>query len=304
MKTLVGFVAGAVVAGGLVWFVVHKNRPAEPQAAVVSTAPVAPAAPAVEAPPAPQAAPVAPPAVPEKRTRPSPAGRPKEPPVPAVTSTKAPEQAPPPSAPPPAPAAAAPEAAPPAAPPAPAAAPVPPPRQPHTVTIAAGTLIPVRLGETLSSDKLKAGDTFMATLDQPLVVDGFVVAERGARAEGKVVTAEQAGRVRGLAQLAIELVRFTTADGQKVAIRTATFAKEGPKSVGSDAAKVGAASAIGAAIGAIAGGGKGAAIGAGVGGAAGAGGVMATRGKPAELPVETRISFRLQEPVTVTEKLR
>ena len=58
----------------------------------------------------------------------------------------------------------------------------------------------------------------------------------------------------------------------------------------------------GAAIGAIAGGGKGAAIGAGAGGAAGAGTVLATRGKPAALPSETRITFRLAAPVTLTER--
>ncbi len=48
-------------------------------------------------------------------------------------------------------------------------------------------------------------------------------------------------------------------------------------------------------IGALAGGGKGAAIGAGVGGGAGAGDVMLTR-KPAALPSETRITFRLKTP--------
>jgi hypothetical protein len=57
-------------------------------------------------------------------------------------------------------------------------------------------------------------------------------------------------------------------------------------------------------VGAIAGGGKGAAIGAGIGGAAGTGTVVATRGKPAVLASETRLSFRLQEPVTVVEKLK
>ncbi len=47
----------------------------------------------------------------------------------------------------------------------------------------------------------------------------------------------------------------------------------------------------------------GAATGAGVGGAAGAGGVLLTRGQAAELPVETKVAFRLQEPITLTEKL-
>jgi hypothetical protein len=171
-------------------------------------------------------------------------------------------------------------------------------------TLSVGTLLPVRLGETLSSERNKEGDAFTATLDRALVVDGFVVAERGARLEGRVVEAVEAGRVRGVAHLAIELVRLTTADGQRIALRTEPFRKEGQAERGRDAAKIGAGAAIGAAIGAIAGGGRGAAIGAGVGGAAGTGTVVATRGKAAELPVETRISFRVNETVTITEKLR
>jgi len=61
---------------------------------------------------------------------------------------------------------------------------------------------------------------------------------------------------------------------------------------------------LGAAIGAIAGGGKGAAIGAGAGAAGGGGVAVATRGKPVELPVETRLTFRIEQPVTITERLQ
>jgi hypothetical protein len=68
--------------------------------------------------------------------------------------------------------------------------------------------------------------------------------------------------------------------------------------------KVAIGSAIGAAIGAIGGGGRGAAIGAATGGAAGGGYVLTQRGKPAELPVETRLTFRLEVPVTLTERVR
>ena len=131
-----------------------------------------------------------------------------------------------------------------------------------------------------------------------------MIAERGARLEGRVVESEKAGRVSGLSSLSIELTRLTTSDGQHVRIQTESFAKEGEKSVGKDAAKVGAAAGIGAAIGAIAGGGRGAGIGAAIGGAAGTGGVMATRGKATTLPSETRISFRLSEPVTITEQTK
>jgi hypothetical protein len=66
---------------------------------------------------------------------------------------------------------------------------------------------------------------------------------------------------------------------------------------------VAAAAGIGAIIGALAGGGKGAAIGAGAGGAAGGGGVVATRNKSVSLPTETKVSFRLSGPVTITERL-
>jgi hypothetical protein len=162
----------------------------------------------------------------------------------------------------------------------------------------------VRLSQTLNSKDNKPGDTFAATLDQPLVVDGFVLAERGARAEGRVVSAEQAGRVKGVANLGVQLVRLTTSDGQKITLNTEPFERAGEKSTGSDAAKIGAGAALGAVIGAIAGGGKGAAIGAGAGGAAGTGTVLATRGKPAELKVETRISFKIREPIQVTEATR
>lgn len=133
-------------------------------------------------------------------------------------------------------------------------------------------------------------------------MDGFVIAERGARVEGRVTEAGEAGRVRGLAHLTIELTRIHTSDGQRVAIRTAQFTKQGPESKGEDAAKVGVGAVLGTVIGAAAGGGKGAAIGAAAGGAAGAGTVAATRGKPVVLSTETRLDFRLVQPVTITEQ--
>ena len=183
--------------------------------------------------------------------------------------------------------------------------PPPPPveRRPNTVTVTANTSIAVRLSETVSSDKQQAGDIFSATLDQPLVVDGLVVAERGSRAEGRVVSAERAGRVRGTSHLELELTKLDTADGQHLTIRTNTFQREGETSKKEDAARIGLGAALGAAIGGMAGGGKGAGIGAGAGGAAGAGTVMATRGKAVVLPIETRVTFRLSLPITVTEQL-
>jgi uncharacterized protein YcfJ len=180
-------------------------------------------------------------------------------------------------------------------------APIFAPPEPHTVTLNAGMFIPVRLVDSLSLDRNQAGDRFAATLDRELDADGFVIAERGARVEGRVVLAD-----RTLQTLSIELTRVTMSDRQDVTIQTERFDKRNQADHGQDMSKVGAGVAagavIGAVIGGIAGGGKGAAIGAGVGGGAGgAGGVMLSR-KPVALSSETRITFRLRAPVTITER--
>ncbi len=125
-------------------------------------------------------------------------------------------------------------------------------------------------------------------------------AARGWKGEWCFAIAE--ARVSGVAALAVELTRLHTSDGQTVAIQTDSFERHADQTHREDATKVGAGAALGAMIGAIAGGGKGAAIGAGVGGGAGAGDVMLTRGKPAAMPSETRINFRLRAPVILTER--
>jgi hypothetical protein len=181
--------------------------------------------------------------------------------------------------------------------------PPPAPPEPHRVTLNAGILIPVRLVDGLTSERNLPGDSFTATLDKELVAGGFVIAERGARMEGRVLSADKGGRLRGVSALAVELVRLHTSDGQTVAIQTDGFERRAEETHRQDAEKVAGGAALGAVIGALAGGGKGAAIGAGVGGGAGAGTVMATRGNAATLPSETRVMFRLKIPVTLTEKL-
>ena len=179
------------------------------------------------------------------------------------------------------------------------AAPVP---QPHQVTLNAGLILPVRLVDGLSSERNAPGDTFAATLDKEVVADGFVIAERGARVEGKVVAVERA-KVRSSAALALELTTLHTSDGQTVAIQTDGYFKHADPPQVNNTTKIAGGAIIGAAIGALAGGGKGAAIGAGVGGGAGAGDVLLTH-RPLEMPSESLVTFRLKSPVPLTEQLR
>lgn len=293
-KVLLGFIGGLLAATGVFYVQSHRNTKVETPDPVAAVAPVATPTPVPEAPPPPDPVKAAP-----KRIVPKTVTVIKEPQA-APAPVEQAKVEPPPAASEPAPVPVAePEPSPPPAPPAETK---PEPPQARSVTITSGTLVTVRLGETISTDRSRQGDSFMATLDEPLVVDGLVIAEKGARANGRVVDLVEAGRIKGLAHLSLELANVLLSDGQKVELRTARFEKEGPSSKTEDTQKVGIGAVIGAAIGAIAGGGKGAAIGAAGGGAAGGGVVAATRGKPAVLPAETKISFRVEQPVTITEK--
>jgi hypothetical protein len=188
--------------------------------------------------------------------------------------------------------------------PTPDAAPqnVPPASQvvPPTVTLPAGTMIPVRLTEWLSSDRNQSGDQFSATLEQPLVANGWVVAARGQIVTGRVAQAKKAGRVSGVSQLGVELSELTLVDGQVLPVRTQLLQSSAGTSNGRDAAAVATTTGLGAAIGAAAEGGEGAAIGAGAGAVAGIIGVLTTRGRPTVIPAESMMTFRLEAPLGIS----
>jgi len=185
------------------------------------------------------------------------------------------------------------------APQAPGTQQVPPQAVPQSLTLPAGTVIRVRVNEWLSSDRNVTGDDFSAVLDQPIVVDGWVVARRGQSETGRVTMAKKS-RGSGTSQLGLQLLGLTFVDGQQLPIETQLLQNTGGNSAGHNAAVVGGTTGVGAAIGAIAGGGTGAAIGAIAGGAAGMIGVYSTPGRPTTIPPETVLSFRLQAPVTIS----
>ena len=158
-----------------------------------------------------------------------------------------------------------------------------------TAIIPDGTVLTVRMIDSIDSDVAAVGDRFRANLDEALVVNGRELAPRGADATVQLAKVDQAGRIAGREEIAIELASVTI-DGRETVV-TSNFAELSSKSKTTQTAKTaGGGAAIGAIIGAIAGGGKGAAIGAGVG--AGAGTVYsATRGASVKVPSETLLTF-------------
>jgi hypothetical protein len=174
------------------------------------------------------------------------------------------------------------------------------PVPPESLTLPAGTVVRVRIDEWISTDRNVTGDSFSANLDQPLVVNGWVVARRGQAETGRVSLVKKGGHGNASSQLGLDLPDLTLVDGQQLPLQTELFQTSAGSSAGRNAATVGTTTGIGALIGAIAGGGTGAAIGAGVGATAGIAGVMSTPGKPTVISPETVLSFRLQNPVTIS----
>jgi hypothetical protein len=183
-------------------------------------------------------------------------------------------------------------------------APPPPANIPPQLTIAPGTFLTVRVNQLLSSDHNQAGDAFSASLVGPIVVNGLVVADRGQTIQGRVSEAQKAGRVSGTSRLGVELTDLSLVDGDQVPLHTSLVNRNGRTSEGRDAVAIGAATGIGAIIGAGAAGrheqGEGAAIGAGAGAAAGIIGVLLTRGKPTYITPEQVLTFRVENPIVIS----
>jgi BON domain len=184
-------------------------------------------------------------------------------------------------------------------PPAPVApAPPPPPPPPQKVTIPAGTTLAIRLVDALDSEKNQPGESFRATLNSPLSVEGDVAIPAGYDVEGHVVDVKSAGKFAGQSLLVLQLDRISV-NGKSYAVQTDQYKRQGSSRGKNTAEKVGAGAAIGAIIGGIAGGGKGAGIGAAAGGGLGGGVQAATKGQQIKLPSETVLNFTLQNPLTV-----
>jgi hypothetical protein len=172
------------------------------------------------------------------------------------------------------------------------------PAMPLHLTIPAGTWINLRVDQQLSSDHNRPGDAWSATLTQPVIVNGRVVAQPGQMVGGVVVEAEKAGRAKGTSRLGLDLNELTLADGRQIPVKSRLMEFRGPTSWGRDAVGVGTTVATGAAIGGAVNGGVGAGVGAAAGVVASTVGVLLTRGKPTVVYPETTMTFRLEAPFT------
>ncbi len=179
--------------------------------------------------------------------------------------------------------------------------PPPPPPNPATkpkpVQVPAGTTINVRLTQGIDVDASKAGQSFKAIVDDPVMMNGVIVIPRGATAELQAVAVQQSGKMKGSDKISLKMNSIGFG-GNVYQVASAYVETKGGGEGKKTTRKVAGGAGLGAIVGGIAGGGSGAAIGAAVGGATGA--VVASGGEEhLQLPAETRLQFQLTAAVNV-----
>jgi hypothetical protein len=172
------------------------------------------------------------------------------------------------------------------------------PPVPSAVTIPQGTAVAIRLQQSISSASARPGDSFDAVLDEPIVIDGQMVAPRGTPVVGRVVAARKSGHLHNSGYLRLTLASITIS-GKAVPVDTSSMFLMGGAHKNRNLALIGGGTGAGALIGAIAGGGKGALIGSAIGAAGGTGVAYATGEKDVGFSSERRLGFRLTQAVTV-----
>ena len=170
--------------------------------------------------------------------------------------------------------------------------------RPQPIVVPTGTALTVRVGQALGSKTSQSGQTFIATLAQPVSVEGMTVIPAGSTVSGTVVTAKEKGKFKGEGELALALTSITV-KGHTHTIQTSVLDNTTKGKGKRTAYTTGGGAAGGALIGGLAGGGKGAGIGALVGAGAGLVGGAMTGNKQIEIPAESALTFRLSAPLTL-----
>jgi hypothetical protein len=181
------------------------------------------------------------------------------------------------------------------------------------ITLPAGTLIPLKLAQGISTKSAKVGDAVYAETVFPITANDRIVIPAGTYVQGRISEIKRPGRVKGRAQF---LMHFTTmifksgytvmlpggvenlpgSESQRIKDKEGTIQQEGSK--GKDAETVAKTAGTGAGVGAIAGRDvKGAGIGGAAGAAAGLAYVLLSRGPDVNLPTGTSVELVLQRPL-------
>ena len=169
----------------------------------------------------------------------------------------------------------------------------------HMVSVPAGTELTLALDTTLSSETSQAGDSFSATVVEPIVEDGREVIPAGSTIQGRVTEAVPAKRGAGEARLGLSFGALRLASGYRTDI-VGSFQEISESKKGRNAAVIGGSAAGGALLGRILGKDtKSTVIGAIVGGGIGTAVLVGRETEQAVLPSDTPFGIRLEQAIQV-----
>jgi hypothetical protein len=176
------------------------------------------------------------------------------------------------------------------------------PPAPVTTGLASETLIPpgttmvIRADEGISADRADPGRRYPAHVAQDVINrDGNILIPRGSPAELVVLQSTGGGAV-GTSRLELSLASIDV-NGRRYTVTSDVAEQSGTEGLGANrrtAETVGGGAALGALIGAVAGGGSGALAGAAIGAGGGAVAQVLTRGDAVRVPAETVLTFQLE----------
>ena len=184
--------------------------------------------------------------------------------------------------------------------------------QPVYLTVAANTVVRVRMNEELDSGNARVGDRFSTTVTEPVyAAGGTEVIPVGSRVWGRVTSVRKAGR-RTPGNISVGFYQVELPNGMSRSINGSLTSLQaddvnadnegtvrGRGNRKRDAIFIGGGATTGAIIGAIAGGGKGAAIGAILGGGLGTGARVYEREREAEVKSGTEFGVILNQSVSL-----
>lgn len=174
----------------------------------------------------------------------------------------------------------------------------PKPLPPPPTVIPAGTPVTIRTTTEIDSSKMQPGQSFEASLAEPLIVKGKMIAPQGAPVAGRIAQSSSAGRVKGEGTLSLALAALSV-HGHLYPIATSAHVETSKSRGKRSAGMIGGGTGAGALIGGLAGGGKGAAIGALAGAGAGTAGATLTGKRNIVIPSESVLSFTLSKALTL-----
>jgi hypothetical protein len=166
------------------------------------------------------------------------------------------------------------------------------------VTVPAGTSLLVRMIDEVDSSKSAVGARFTASLETNLEVDGVVLAPAGTKVYGRLAESKEAGRLAGKSELQLELTEIVV-NGTAYPIMSTDYKVSGKSSGGRSAKRILGGTGLGAIIGGIAGN---AGMGAAIGAAAGTTAALVQKGKKVNVPSETLLEFRLEQPASLPKR--